>query len=223
MKLKLYYHITDQPRRKELVDDKIQKMKFSGLWDSFNEINFCAHYNYSAYDDLRESMKYDPRVRIIFHPDSVRKFGEQYTNKTLKLETDADVEPSYIFRFHTKGLNWIDKPEWPQVNAYNQLLDHYNIENWKLVIEKLDQGYEAAGIYWVKQPWPHFKGNVWWTTSSYIKKLKLLKMPHENNFQQQILGGGWLVHDAESWIGTANPRAWDLLRQTDIIGDHPDL
>lgn len=215
--------MTPGPGWREISTDKINKMINCGLWNSFSQINICTHYNEGEFDILKKELENDVRVRFIYHTDSVRPYGEQYTNRTLKLEIDQNSESSYIFRFHLKGLNHWGTINWPSNNEINQLLDRHLIERWREVVEKLDQGYDAVGTYWVKQPWPHFKGNVWWATSDYIKRLKLLKMPHENNFQQQITGGGWLVHDAESWVGTANPKAYDMFRETDQIGDHPDL
>lgn len=208
---------------REISSDKINKMVNSGLWDQFAEINICTHYDDAAFTPLYHELSNDTRVNFIHHTDSMRPLGEQYTNKTIKKKIDNDHINSYIFRFHLKGVNHWNSPTWPINEEYNKIIDFNLIERWKEVIEKLDQGYDAVGVYWVKQPWPHFKGNVWWATSDYIKRLKLLKMPHENNFQQQITGGGWLVHDAESWVGTANPRAYDMYRETDQIGDHPDL
>ena len=222
-KLKLYYHMTDQPRWRELVDLKIDLMKSVGLWEAFSEINLCVHYNNAEFDQLRFDTKDDPRIRIIFHTDSVRTFGEQYTNRTIKQEVDACDADAYIFRMHTKGLNWINTPDWERVSAYTELLDQHNIVRWKEVVQKLDQGYDATGIYWVKNPWPHFMGNIWWATSKYIKQLKILPPPHETGFRQQILGGGWAVHDAESWVGTGNATAWDFIRESDQIGDHPNI
>lgn len=212
-----------KPGWREISTDKINKMKKSGLWDSFSQINICIHYQEKAFDILKEEMHNDGRVHFLYHTDSVPPLGEQYTNRTIKNNIDRDTEPSYVFRFHLKGLNHWNTTNWAANDHYNQLIDLHTIEKWRDAVKKLEQGYDAAGIYWVKQPWPHFKGNVWWATSDYIKRLRLLKMPHENNFQQQITGGGWLVHDAESWVGTANPRAYDMYRETDQIGDHPDL
>lgn len=215
--------MTPGPGWREISNDKIDKMKTCGLWDRFDQINICTHYEENAYNTLKDELANDNRVRFIYHPDSVRPFGEQYTNRTLKNEIDLDPVPSYIFRFHLKGHNHWNTVNWEANNEINKLLDRHLIERWREVIEKLDQGYEAVGTYWVKQPWPHFKTNVWWATSDYVRRLKLLKMPHENNFQQQITGGGWLVHDAESWVGTSNPHAYDMYRETDQIGDHPDI
>lgn len=223
MNLKLYYHMTPGNGWRDIAEDKLEKMVSSGLWSEWKSINFCIHYNESAFDSFRTKWGDDHRVKFIYHSDSVRPFGEQYSNKTLKLDTDSSNEKSIIFRFHLKGLNHYKTATWPANAAINELIDKNLILRWREVLDKFNQGYEAVGTYWVKQPWPHFKGNVWWATSDYIKRLPLLKMPHENNFQQQITGGGWLVHDAESWVGVSNPKAYDMYRETDQIGDHPDL
>jgi hypothetical protein len=218
--LKLYYHITVQPYWQEFTSEKIDRMKSVGLWDAFSDIVFCVHDNV---DQLRQEYQTDVRVRFIDHPEAVRPYNEQYTNRTIKQQTDADTSEYYILRLHNKGINHFNTPTWPANEIITEEIDQCTIDCWRTIVEKLDQGYEAVGPNWVKQPWPHFKGNVWWATSNYVKRLTILKPPHELGFQQQITGGGWTIHDAESWIGTAGPKAWDTLRHTDQIGDHPDL
>jgi hypothetical protein len=219
-RIKIYCHVVDQPYWKEFVSNKIEMMKSAGLWNAASEIIFCAHGSSEVFNFL----KTEDKVRIVMHATSVKPFNEQYTNRTIKHEADATIDNDYILRFHLKGINWVNNADYPKVYEYANLLNYYNIVKWESVIEKLDQGYEAVGVNWVKDPWPHFVGNIWWSNSNYIKKLKLLPEPHTTGFVQQIPGNAtWAVHDAESWIGTANPKAWDMYRNTDDIGFHPDI
>ena len=182
-------------------------MKHSGLWNAADTITFCAHGNPVVFEELL----LEDKIRVVMHPDAVKPFNEQYTNRTLKMEVDESLDSSYIFRFHSKGINWVDNIDYPRVRRYAELLKYYNINCWKQVVEKLDQGYDAAGVNWVEHPWPHFVGNIWWATSDYIKKLELMPAPHTTGFVQKIVGGGWAIHDAESWIGTKNPNAWNII------------
>lgn len=221
--IKIYYHLTPQPFWDEFYTKKIELMKQVGLWDAASEIVFCCHYDPTSVDQIRSYVGEDSRVRYTFSPDSIRPFGEQYTNRILKKETDSNSDSFYIFRLHNKGLNHYNTVNWPSNKIISDEMDHHYIVRWRECVNKLDEGYDAVGTNWVRQPWPHFKGTFWWVKSEYIRQLTMLKAPHENNMVQQIPGGGWTVHDAESWIGTANPRAYDILRETDEIGDHPDL
>lgn len=223
MNIKLYYHVCPHPDWENFINIKIQKMKDCALWDRFDKIVFCTHWDERNFENFKQQFESDSRVRFVHHHESVKPFDEQYTNQTIKLETDADPEPSYIFRLHMKGIT-----AWPKDDDYSHnVLDLHNILRWREVVEKLDQGYETTGVWWVKQPRPHYMGNVWWATSEYIKRLQLLKMPHEVGGRQQLpsLPGNpnviWSIHDAEMWVGTAEPKAYDMLRETDIIADHP--
>lgn len=222
MNIKMYFHLFPHNGWENYISRKLLKFEESGLWDRLDKIVFCTHYNESALYPIYDRFYNDPRVSFVYHPDAVTPFNEQYTNRTLKLQTDQDTEPSYILRYHMKGITI-----WPAKSDYDELLDDYNISKWESVITKLDQGYDTAGVWWVKQPRPHYMGNIWWATSEYIRRLPLLKMPHETGGQQQLpsLPGNpnviWAIHDAEMWVGTANPKAYDLLRATDQIADHP--
>lgn len=221
--LKLYYHLNPQPFWEQFTIERIDLMKSTGLWDAFDEIILCINYSDSIIEPLRTITDNDPRIRYVYSEDAVRPFGEQYTNRVLKKEVDSTNEHFFVCRVHNKGLNHYTGSDWPRNKILKDELDHNNIVRWQDCVKKLEFGYDAAGCNWVRQPWPHFKGNFWWATSDYIRKLKLLPPPHEMGFVQQIRGGGWTVHDAESWIGTADPRAYDILRETDQIGDHPDI
>lgn len=222
MKLKLFYHLVPQPHWQDFFNEKLEKIISSKLWDNLNEIVLCIHRDETIFNEIKLKYENDQRIKFISHTDSVSPFEEQYTNRTIKEYCENDN--FFLLRIHNKGINHIDHPiNGNLAKEYANLLDECNIINWQNAVEKLSHGYDAAGVNWVKNPWPHFIGNVWWTTSDYVKKLPLLMMPHENNFKQQITGGGWTIHDAESWIGTCNPSAWDLFRKTNIIGNHPDI
>jgi hypothetical protein len=223
--LKLFYHIVVDPitNWQEFTDQQITRMKVAGLYEEFSEIIFCVHVESQEFNLLKDQYANDQRVQFIIHSDSVRPFHEQYTNRSIKKYIDNDTEKSFILRAQNKGITHFNTPNWPANAIIKEEIDYHTIDNWRIAVEKLAQGYDATGTNWVKQPWPHFKGNVWWATSDYIKRLTILRAPHEVGFRQQILGGGWAIHDAESWIGTCTPRSWDLLRNTDQIGDHPDL
>lgn len=221
--IKIYYHLTRQAYWDLFYSKKIDLMKSVGLWDAASEIICCLHYDETSVSDMKEYIGEDTRVRYNYSSASIKPFGEQYTNLLLKKEIDVSTEPFYIFRVHNKSLNHYNTPNWENNKIIADEMDHHNIVRWQDCVAKLNEGYEAVGTNWVKQPWPHFKGNYWWTTSDYIKRVPILKPPHETGGVQQIIGGGWTVHDAESWVGTGGPRAYDILRETDEIGNHPDL
>lgn len=213
--IKIYIHLFEKGPWESFLEEKVSLMKTAGLWQRASEVIYCAHGNESAFKKLDG--------RVVLH-NSVAPFNEQYTNRTIKQEVDLSTESFYLLRFHLKGINWIGHPDQQRVKEYADLLNYHNIERWQAAVEKLDQGYDLAGVNWVKNPWPHFIGNIWWASSDYIRQLPLLKAPHEVNFRQQIPGShSWAIHDAESWIGLGAACAWDLYRNTDQIGLHPDI
>lgn len=222
-KIKIYYHVTPQPYWTEFYQHKIELMKSVGLWDAAEKISICLHYEPGCVEEIKQYVGPEHKVEFIFNLDSVRPYGEQYTNLRLKDDCDNFSSNYYIFRLHNKGINHYNTVNWPANKIIAEEMDYNTINRWQDCVIRLEQGYDAVGVNWVRQPWPHFKGNYWWAQSDYIKRISRLIPPHENGMKQQILGGGWTIHDAESWIGTGNPRAYDILRETDEIGDHPDL
>lgn len=217
--------MTPSPMLQVFFDKNKQYMVENELWDKFNEIIFFVHHDKNNYAFLTDLLKTDTRCKILVHMGSVGRLEEQYTNRSIKNYCDQSPEPFIFLRFHNKGITYVTSPGYPDPMKieYTKITNEGNIGCWREAVEKLSSGSDCAGINWTKTPWPHFVGNVWWATSDYIKRLILLKLPHENNFVQQIPGPNtWLAHDAESWIGTGSPRAWDLLNKTSEFVIHPN-
>jgi hypothetical protein len=225
MQLKLFYHMTPSPMLENFFVENKKYMQQCNLWDAFDEINFIVHHDRTNYSFLDDQLQIDKRCKLIQDNTSHYRLEEQYTNRIIKDICDQSEHDFILLRFHNKGLTYISEPGYPDPMklSYTKITNEGNIGCWQEAVEKLLTDVDCAGINWVQTPWPHFVGNVWWAKSSYIKKLIKLKLPHETGFVQQIPGKGtYIVHDAESWIGTANPRSWDLLNKTSDYVLHPN-
>lgn len=221
--IKIYYHTPAHAYWEDFYSYKIQRMKRSKLWDAASEIIICDPYDSDSLTQIKDHIGNDDRVRYVSFDDAVKPFGEQYTNRLIKQEAMADDESYYIFRLHNKGITRYNEPDWSVHKEWADNIDHHCIDKWQECVTKMDEGYDTVGINYYRHPWLHFSGNSWWATSEYIKKLPQLRMPHETGGVHQIPGRGtWTIHDAESWIGVANPLGFDLETESSEPIDHPN-
>lgn len=202
-KIKIYYHIAELPGWQELVDEKIGLMKASGLWEACAEIHLLMHYSSEPFQQWATQFVNDARVKLIYFTNSCRPLGECYSNRYIWQDCWNEPDDFYLFRFHTKGLYQRVFPHWPVAEKWNEYYDYWNIEQWADCVAALADGYDLAGANW--HPPAHFSGNIWWAQSTYIKTLPILPLPHLCNFTKQIAFAYSNRHDAESWVGLANP------------------
>lgn len=227
--LHIYYAIPDFPQWETMAYPTINEMKASGLWDAAEKITFSIHYNINNFNDIKEKFKDDPKVQFYHNPNAVKGTGEVYCNYKLQQDVLSNNDSYYVLRGHVKGITHINTSQWGGMKAWADNIVKYDITNWRTAISKLDEGYDCTGIHWRGKPWPHghFAGSWWWTTSEYIRKLAIIKEPHTVNCATQFypnIPGSSSRHDAESWIGTGEPKAWDMFTESsEFCSDVPDM
>lgn len=202
-KIKIYYHIADLWGWQELVDQKIELMRATGLWGAAAEIHLLLHYSTEPFQRWVTQFADDPRVKIKYFENSCRPLGESYSNRYIWEDCWNSNEDFNLFRFHTKGLYQRTFPHWPVAEQWNQYYDYWNIERWENCVSAISGDYDAAGVNWHLPS--HFSGNIWWAKSRYVKTLPLLPLPHLVNCQKNIKYAYSNRHDAELWVGLSNP------------------
>jgi len=217
MKIWIYYHIAQLPGWKELVEEKIKLMKTTGLWNAADKIVIQLHYDpYEGSGWARQNMDLiDARVEVVPHIErfgfigfrpSFKPVGEVYSIRELHDDCNRATENTAVFHFHTKGITHRWDETWPVAEKWNEYLEYWNIKNWQLCVKSLEAGYDTVGANWHNGCW---SGTIWWASTDFIKKIPLLKWPHEVKFEKQL--NGWSnMHDAEHWIGQQNPRRLTL-------------
>lgn len=202
----LFYHIADLPHWKSLVEEKIQLMTATNLWQSFQEIYLLCHHTPDNFKSWITQFSNDKRIIPVLYRDSVNPLGEIYSNRTIHTVCNSLKHNTPIFRYHTKGLSQLHNHNRTKSLQWNSYLDYYNIVNWKNCVEKLET-YDVAGVN-VHQP-THFSGNIYWANSNYIKTLPQFPKPHLNNYKKNIPHSYSLRHDSELWIGLNNPKIYE--------------
>lgn len=220
MKTWIYYHVSDHLGWMEMVEEKIRLMHYHGLWSHAEKIVFQMHYNPEEFKPWIESsiISADPKIEFrLFNQTphdvnpSAKPLGETYSIIDMQRDCLNDSESRAIFRYSTKGLTHRWDESWPKAELWNQYLDYWNIEHWRLCLAAIEEGYDTVGANWHNKddPQGHWSGTIFWASSNHLRRLPQLRLPHEIGFQNQ-LGGFTARHDAEVWISRIPPRYLEL-------------
>ena len=168
-------------KSKILDDDNIYKMYIiaSGYKEKLEEL---------------EKIWNHPKIEITFYSENIKL--HEYPGIEMVKKISFNHPCDKILYFHSKGITRKNAADdWV---AY---LEYFNIENYKIVTEYLDNGYDAVSVEYLKKPKPHFSGNFWWANCNYINKLKL---PNQESKR----------HDFEFFIGNSNKFKFISLHQS---------
>lgn len=145
---------------------------------------------------------------------------EQVTLKALWEWAQACQEPAVALYAHTKGA--LQDPGRTNT-TWRQSMTRHVVGDWLKCLALLES-HDAAGCHWrTAEEMPGlaesgtagvFAGNFWWATAEYLRKLPAPPAPAEQR------------HEAERWLGLANPRVaelkpgWPLFGADGILGVH---
>jgi hypothetical protein len=112
-------------------------------------------------DDILQDKKFD----IIYFGASCNY--ERPTLLHMRKKSNEDNINTKYFYLHTKGISHFGtEKEQPVIDWINLML-YWNIEKWKLAIEKL-KNYDTYGC---NDTISHYSGNFWWSNCYHIRKL----------------------------------------------------
>lgn len=208
-----YYHLSDHRGWQELLEQKISRIKQSGLWARFRTLRLQCCYDYSTFenDPLIKGLQKDPRITLAEMKSAHRPLGECYSIIDLREQIRLDHNPHAVLRLSTKGLTHRWDDSWLTAQQWNEYYDYWLIDQWEVNYSAIRAGHDCSGVNW--HPWGepkgHFSGTQWWAHSDYLKTIQPLKLPHTVNFEQQLPAYS-PRHDAEVWIGQNSPRIIEL-------------
>lgn len=219
MKLRVFVHFVNLPGAMYIAREMFDSFVNSGLIDNAEFAIYC-NYGYDEFEWLRERSKLYPKIELFYPKTTPGKEFEIPTIIALKDFCDNQNSEYCVLYLHQKGATAptdLLKDKWRK-----QMIDA-NVTNWESMVEKLEQGFDTAGIFLQKEVQLnklginvgknkyHYAGNFWWAKSSYIKKLNPLKNPKDAYYQPQITVFSNLMipnkhrFDAEFWVGMCNP------------------
>jgi len=186
----------------DTVSEQLMKLKNSNLYDNCDSFfiriigsneDIQKFYELSLNMNKIQIIKAD---QINDKEESTLRFLKEYSinNKNINFN---------ILYMHTKGVHsgYNRRQKYSiKVNDWRHLMEYFIIEKWRDCIEKIENGYDACGILWRKEPLfgkiiGHFSGNFWWANSSYINKLPEIKNKSHRGYH-------------EFWIGQGNPNVY---------------
>jgi hypothetical protein len=112
---------------------------------------------------------------ILFH-NPILAYGEVPTLAALHQQSLKD--DFWVLYLHTKGVSYQEQGyDKAGMTAWRHYLEHFCINKWQECVSHLDK-FDAVGCEYVKErktpkgPFPgHFRGNFWWSKSSYLRTL----------------------------------------------------
>jgi len=186
-KIYIFYHIYCNQYTLEVIKDQINKIIFSGLYDSCNNI-YCFLTGEENYINIC-----DDYIKGCGNKFSIEDIGindKSYERFTLlKIKKYINKNDKFLY-FHSKGIT---KANDQYVTDWRNAMEYFLIYKYKDCLKELDD-HDTVGINYI--PNIHYSGNFWWTKGSYY-----LKLPDK-------IDDGYL--SPENYLCTKNPKYKNL-------------
>ena len=162
----IYIHVCCIGNYKEIFTYLMDCIKKSGLYDNVKEIRCCILGNYDAtvFDDKKIIIRAISHDISLYEVFTINHLYEDCKNAGLNMES-ADFNVLYL---HTKGVT---KPDNINVKSWLEYLCYFNIYQYETCLQLLEYN-DTVGVNLQNDPECHYSGNIWWSKSSYIKKLE---------------------------------------------------
>jgi hypothetical protein len=219
--IKIYWHINELTCWRHRLDQQWNLIKNSGLYDASQNVFLCG--NGQPWTFL-EWMNNQPETKLNFLKVHTSASYWEYPTLNQMHEHAAATEDDYnILYIHLKGVT---RPDQPNVEDWCKFLQWSVIERWQDCVDKLEEGYDCVGPNWDLEPWPHFSGNFWWSHADYIRRLPVPQHPETSirtgrtQFKTHQVDPPVWRFDYEAWIGSAQPRHYEISRSLKEGGAH---
>jgi len=158
----IYIHICCINNWKEIINNILQKIKKTGLYDIIKEIRCVVLGNI---DISQESLFKDDKIKVIYYSNNINL----YERKILSLlYEDSQKEDFYVLYLHSKGVKYDGKYE--SITDWVNYLLYFNINYYEFIIKEL-KNHNTIGVNLTRRKPYHYSGNFWWSKSEYIKTL----------------------------------------------------
>lgn len=185
-----FYHVYCSYQTPTLVYDQLQKLVFSGCYETLDTIYcYLVGPNQSFIQSVNTVIQTFGRKFVIAAVGPEDTTYERFT--LLRMLTMIQPDDKVLY-FHSKGIT---KMGHPFVQHWRTFLEYMAFTKHKEALELLDS-HDTVGVNYNSLPKPHFSGNFWWATGAY-----LLKLP------KQIDSDYWAP---EFWIGSGQPKYFEL-------------
>jgi len=155
----IYIHVCCIGNYLDVLNDLIQKIKDSGLYDKVKQIRCCVLGNCTfLFND-----------KIVLRKNSSNlNLYEAFTINTIK--EDAQTDDFNVLYLHTKGITKCHSAQYINIKSWVDYMSYFNIYQHEKCIELLNEN-DTVGVNLGIKPELHYSGNFWWSKSSYLNKL----------------------------------------------------
>jgi hypothetical protein len=168
----------------DVVSEQLILLVKSELYENSTTIYYCGYgddeLQIHKFVSLLKKTDIKKKIYILIFPYNDReKSTISFLQRICKSHNNA-----YVLYYHTKGVYSAcveNSKNAKTVNSWRDVLNYFNIENWKKSISALDShdicgvlyaNWHISGVNGDPDRFSHFyAGNFWWTTSNYINKL----------------------------------------------------
>jgi hypothetical protein len=161
-----YIHVCQVGHWKRSLKMLLDSIKNSGLYENTTVIRLGVLNDLGVV--IQDEILNDEKLQIVY----VGKSHEYEVPTLLHMRemSEKDDKNTLYYYLHTKGIKHFGNPNEPCVVDWINLLLYWNVEKWKLAVEKLEtyDTYGCNDIGW------HYSGNFWWANCAHI-----LKLPNE--------------------------------------------
>ena len=153
MKNSVFIHVATIGRWREVFEEQIQLIKYSGLYDLLDSIYISV---------LGDGFDYkDEKLQIIYSSIDLLEWEFPTLDKLWEFACQEDMNILYI---HGKGAS-----EYKEcIEDWRHYLQYFLIERHEDCLRHLEE-YDICGCDWLGS---HYFGNFWWARSSYLRTLK---------------------------------------------------
>lgn len=207
----IFWHICQLNNWLNVVNDQMNIINRSGLYDEVDRINICLlGDNEQALSSLVNSYS---KIQIVYYSPDVSEFERPCLHYMLEWSKHLENKTTVLY-IHTKGVTRPNYPGLPMndnVWSWRKMMEFFLIENYKECLKYIDNNYDVVGCNLInsgnqlkiseENHCLHFSGNFWWSHSDYIRKLPkirndILDLKKDNAY--------WLC---ERWILQPHPNA----------------
>lgn len=181
-----FYHIYCDNHWKEAVEEHVKALKDYQLINHIKNM----YIGFVGKEENRQKVKdylKENSINFIVVDEKEEAWEQLTMNKLYEFSQHND---GLIFYAHTKGSY-----NYTPINiGWRKSMCYYNVVKWKDAVEHFNNDVDTVGCHWCNNAF--WGGTYWWAKSEYIRKLGY-----------PLTESRW---QAEEWIGTGQPKIFDM-------------
>jgi hypothetical protein len=171
-KMYVFYHIFCNEKTPEVIQDQMNKIIYSGLYNECDKIyTFLVGNDPDHIHTCEQILNYYGNKVSVEATGLCDKTKEKFTLE--KIHNYICDEDHFLY-IHSKGVSRVDNKT--NIMDWRNVMEYFLIYQYKKCVFELNE-YDTVGINFI--PNFHYSGNFWWTTGKYYKTLPL-KVPGDH-------------------------------------------